>query len=165
MWQPGWEGSLRENGSNVYIQLSPSAVHLKLSQQCLLISYSLIQNKKLKKNSDKQINETHYSLNNLVSSLPFSIHSVSGDPFHTQPALGKPGSWNVSELEPPWVLQLHQASWSISTSWVLWGRGSKYTQASFLPTVIDSLGTILVSWLLLFTIRVFLFSDCSKRAQ
>jgi len=38
-----------ENGSNVYIQLSPFAVHLKLSQQCLLISYSLIQNKKLKK--------------------------------------------------------------------------------------------------------------------
>ena len=31
MWQPGWEGSL---GENVYVLLSPFAVHLILSQHC-----------------------------------------------------------------------------------------------------------------------------------
>ena len=40
MWQPGWEGSLRENGQ-VNVWLSPFAVHLKLSQ--VLISYTPIQ--------------------------------------------------------------------------------------------------------------------------
>ena len=35
MWQPGWEGSLGENGyMYVYVWLSPFAVHLKLSQHC-----------------------------------------------------------------------------------------------------------------------------------
>ena len=34
MWQPGWDGSLGENG-HVHIQrLSLLAVHLKLSQRC-----------------------------------------------------------------------------------------------------------------------------------
>ena len=42
---PGWEGSL---GVNAYLWLSPFNVHLKLSQHCSLISYTLIQNKKLK---------------------------------------------------------------------------------------------------------------------
>ena len=40
MWQPGWEGSLGENGQ-VNVWLSPFAVHLKLSQ--VLISYTPIQ--------------------------------------------------------------------------------------------------------------------------
>ena len=35
---------------HVCVWLSPFAVHLKLSQLCLLIDYTLIQNKKLKKN-------------------------------------------------------------------------------------------------------------------
>ena len=30
-WQPGWEGSLGEDG---YLQLSHLAIHLKLSQHC-----------------------------------------------------------------------------------------------------------------------------------
>ena len=34
---------------HVYVWLSPFAVHLKLSQHCLFISYTPIQNKKLKK--------------------------------------------------------------------------------------------------------------------
>ena len=34
IWQPGWEGSLGENWIQVYIWLSPLAVHLKLSQHC-----------------------------------------------------------------------------------------------------------------------------------
>ena len=33
MWQPGWEGSLGENGY-IYGWLSPFAVHLKLPQHC-----------------------------------------------------------------------------------------------------------------------------------
>ena len=40
MWQPGWEGSLGENGQ-VNVWLSPFAVHLKLSQ--VLISYTPVQ--------------------------------------------------------------------------------------------------------------------------
>ena len=48
MWQPGWEGSLGENGyAYIYIWLSPFAVYVKLSQHCLLIGCSPIQNKKL----------------------------------------------------------------------------------------------------------------------
>ena len=34
---------------HVYVWLSPFAVHLKLSQHCLLIGYTPVQNKKLKK--------------------------------------------------------------------------------------------------------------------
>ena len=37
---------------HVYVRLSPFAVHLKLSQHCLLMSYTPIQNKKFKKNNN-----------------------------------------------------------------------------------------------------------------
>ena len=44
-------GELRGEWIHVYVWLSPFAVHLKLSQHCLLISYTSIQNKKFfKKN-------------------------------------------------------------------------------------------------------------------
>ena len=43
IWQPGWEGSLGENGC-VYVLLSPFAVCLKLFQHRLLISYASEQN-------------------------------------------------------------------------------------------------------------------------
>ena len=46
MQQPGWEGSLGENGQMHITWLGPFNVHLKLSQHCLLISYTLIQNTK-----------------------------------------------------------------------------------------------------------------------
>ena len=40
MWQTEWEGSLGKNGyMYTYVWLSPFAVHLKLSQHSLLISY------------------------------------------------------------------------------------------------------------------------------
>ena len=44
MWQPGWEGSLGENGYMyicvyIYIWLSPFAVHLKLSQHYFFTFY------------------------------------------------------------------------------------------------------------------------------
>ena len=48
MWQPGWEGVL-EKWIHVYVWWSHFAVHLKLSQYCLLISCTSIQNKKFKK--------------------------------------------------------------------------------------------------------------------
>ena len=47
MWQPGWKGS---SGENVYIWQSSFAVHLKLSQHCLLTGYTPIQKFFLKKN-------------------------------------------------------------------------------------------------------------------
>ena len=37
----------------VFVWLSPFAVHLKLSQHCSLISYTTIQNKKFLKNKKK----------------------------------------------------------------------------------------------------------------
>ena len=37
---------------HVYVQLSPFAVHLKLSQHCLLISYTPMKNKKFLKNNN-----------------------------------------------------------------------------------------------------------------
>ena len=43
MGQPGWERGLGENGY-MYIWLSPFTVHLKLSQYCVLISYTPVQN-------------------------------------------------------------------------------------------------------------------------
>ena len=36
MWQPGWEGSLGEEWIHEYVWLGHLAVHLKLSQHCLL---------------------------------------------------------------------------------------------------------------------------------
>ena len=47
MWQPGWEGSLEENGY-MYMHpfTGPFATHLKSSQHCLLISYIPINKKK-----------------------------------------------------------------------------------------------------------------------
>ena len=48
-WQLGWEQHLEENGYMLYVWLSPFAVHLRLSQHCLLISYTPIQNKNFKK--------------------------------------------------------------------------------------------------------------------
>ena len=50
MWQPGWEGKLLGEWVLVYEWLSPFLVHLKLSQHCLLISYSSDKIKSLKKN-------------------------------------------------------------------------------------------------------------------
>ena len=50
MWQPGWEGSLREN-EYIYVWLNPFVVHLKLIiSQHLLIGYTPRQNKKLFQN-------------------------------------------------------------------------------------------------------------------
>ena len=52
MWQPGGEGG-EFGGVDTCVciaeQLSPFAVHLKLPQHGLFISYTQIQNKKLKK--------------------------------------------------------------------------------------------------------------------
>ena len=48
MWQPKWEGVWRTMDT-VYIWLSPFAIHQKLSQHYLLISYTPIQNKNEKK--------------------------------------------------------------------------------------------------------------------
>ena len=48
MWQPGWEGGLGENGY-VYVWLNPFAIHLKLSQHCLLMAISQYKIKSLKK--------------------------------------------------------------------------------------------------------------------
>ena len=39
---------------HVYVCLSPFAIHLKLSQHCLLIDYTPIQNKKLKKKKERK---------------------------------------------------------------------------------------------------------------
>ena len=36
VWQPGWEGSLREKAYMYNVRLSPFFVHPKLSQHCLL---------------------------------------------------------------------------------------------------------------------------------
>ena len=47
---------------HVYVWLNPSAVHLKVSQHCLLISHTSIQNKKLKKKKKKHIE--HNTLSN-----------------------------------------------------------------------------------------------------
>ena len=48
---PAWmRGETEGEWIHIYVWLSPFAViHLKLSQHCLLISYTSIQNKKLKK--------------------------------------------------------------------------------------------------------------------
>ena len=54
IWQPEWEGSLGEK-IHVYIWLGPFTVHLKLSQHCLLINCTLIQNKKFKKHNEMEI--------------------------------------------------------------------------------------------------------------
>ena len=43
-----WVGGVRGEWIHVYVWLGLSAVRLKLSQPCLLISYTSIQNKKLK---------------------------------------------------------------------------------------------------------------------
>ena len=53
----GWMGG-RFGGEwiHVYVWLSPFDVHLKLSQPCLLISYTPIQNKKFKERKQKKIN-------------------------------------------------------------------------------------------------------------
>ena len=54
MWQPGWEGSLGENGHvYVYVWLSPFTVHLKSSQHHLLNGYTPVQNKEFWKNEIK----------------------------------------------------------------------------------------------------------------
>ena len=42
-------GEFGEEWIHVYVWLSPFAVHLKLSQHCLLIGYTPIQNKKFLK--------------------------------------------------------------------------------------------------------------------
>ena len=47
-WQPGWEGSLEENGYNVSVWLRPLAVHLKLSQHHWLFSKIKLKVKKQK---------------------------------------------------------------------------------------------------------------------
>ena len=68
MWQPGWEGSLGENGQ-VNVWLSPFAVHLKLSQ--VLISYTPIQIEVKKKSLFREnwkfmakhgLSDSHYQL-------------------------------------------------------------------------------------------------------
>ena len=49
MWQPGWKQSL---GGNRYMYMYSRVsllFYLKLSQHCLLISYTPMQNEKLKK--------------------------------------------------------------------------------------------------------------------
>ena len=48
--QSGWEGGLGGEWTHVYVWLSPFAVHLKLSQYCLLICYTPVQNKGFFKN-------------------------------------------------------------------------------------------------------------------
>ena len=50
LWQPGWEGSLGENG-HMYIWLSPFAVHLKLTT-LLILQYKI---KSLKKYNKKWV--------------------------------------------------------------------------------------------------------------
>ena len=49
MWQPGWEGSLGENGYVFRYHWEPLAVRLKISQHWWLISYPSRQNKKFEK--------------------------------------------------------------------------------------------------------------------
>ena len=45
MWQPGWEGGLGKNG---YMYMAESLCHSPETITTLLISYTPIQNKKLK---------------------------------------------------------------------------------------------------------------------
>ena len=47
MWQPGWEGSVGEMNTCMYMMVEVLAVHLKLSQHCLLIGYTPVQNKNI----------------------------------------------------------------------------------------------------------------------
>ena len=53
MWQPGWEGVWGRTDTCIcmctYMYMYPFAVYLKLSQHCLLVGYTPIQNKKCKK--------------------------------------------------------------------------------------------------------------------
>ena len=53
MWQPGLEEEFGGEWIHVYVWLSPFTVHLKPSH-CLLIGYTPVQNKKLKKRSQSQ---------------------------------------------------------------------------------------------------------------
>ena len=56
MWQPGWDGSLGENGSRIYMAESP---HCSPETITLLTGYTPIQNKKvLKKEKNKTIHLT-----------------------------------------------------------------------------------------------------------
>ena len=48
LWQPGWEGSLGENG-HVYVYMAESPHYLPGTTATLLISYTPIQNKKFEK--------------------------------------------------------------------------------------------------------------------
>ena len=50
--------SVGGRGIGTYLWLSAFAVHLKLSQHCLLISYGLMQNKKFKNNLGESRMET-----------------------------------------------------------------------------------------------------------
>ena len=48
VWYPEWKGEFEEKWIHGYVCLGPYAVHLNLSQHCLLIGYTLIQNKSKK---------------------------------------------------------------------------------------------------------------------
>ena len=54
-------GELGAEWKHVYVRLNPFTVHLKLSQHCLLISYTPIQNKKFKINKNEQTPDFYYS--------------------------------------------------------------------------------------------------------
>ena len=55
---------------HVYVWLSPFAVHLRLSQHCLLISYTPIQNKIFKKIRKKKKNGAHLRYEHSFKSKP-----------------------------------------------------------------------------------------------
>ena len=53
-----WMGrEFGEEWIHVYVCLSPFAVHLKLSQHCLLIGYTPIQNKKFFKKKERKFSQ------------------------------------------------------------------------------------------------------------
>ena len=72
MCQPGWEGSLGENGyththTHTYIWLSPFAVHLKLPQYCsLAIPQYKIISLMLKKKKKTEFSSENNNENNFV---------------------------------------------------------------------------------------------------
>ena len=66
---------------HIYVWLNPFAVHLKLSQYCLLISYTSIQNKKLKKKQNTEHNTLSNKLINTSSEPIIPLLSLLSSTF------------------------------------------------------------------------------------
>ena len=73
------EGEFRGEWIHIYVWLSPFTVYQKLSQYCLFISYTLIQNKMFKKKRPGLVNKT-------LQIFSLTLYKILKPQMETQPS-------------------------------------------------------------------------------